>query len=730
MYKQVLKSISFLLAPILAVFGIMGNGVVSFIDHIYIHDPLITFNRFIYTWQDVNNGTYSIISNGIVQVQSVAQVLLTKYIGISDSTFSFLLIYIPLLVLLISFYFTIKTFNIGKNAPFLLTFMCSVLGLYSVNTAILLSFGWSLNAILQLGFGLFSFSLFIRSLNNQRYLLPIAALLNIITFSLIQLGIVFAILSIIYVIFLHPTKLAFKYLAIYLLMSIAVNIAWIGNYIYASIFLNEQYYSSDALAGTLTKSNDVLRRLLVLSHSNHGLNTIVGDSINNHGRIIARLYLDIITIIGVLFIKNRKEKKIVIFLLSIFLLASYLAMGPDSIIYTYMFSHIPLFYIFRSYSKFTIFASVSMTIMLSYLLLEINKIKIKFIFYLFIFSYLILTLYSSWPLASGNLGGLMTPYIIPEYYSNLLSYLKSNNIEERILVLPSPHWFSDFKWTLGESQTVNPLKTILQNYVYDETSQSNYNSLQKHFVSYISAPHCVDRTIVMQYATLLNIQYILLQKDQNRLHSLNYRSENVFQVINDLALQDALFVNFGDLDLVKIPIEYSSDLRIPEKTANFGNVFISENFITQYLDMRRIPWLVTNSKIKLNDVKKHNPTKYSFDITYPSGTIPIAFSQNFSKGWILKLKNISLMDGRELKVNSEKWSSHEIIDTYGNIWFFEFQKMCDALNICENKSEVRTLKYELEFRPQRHYLVSQIMGMMVVLLAVTTSFILFKKARN
>lgn len=143
-----------------------------------------------------------------------------------------------------------------------------------------------------------------------------------------------------------------------------------------------------------------------------------------------------------------RRDKVVGFWLIIAALGIFLSKGsqpPYGQIYSWLFTHIPLFSLFRDPTKFYLFISLSYSILIAITIQEIHLRKNKY------FAYLVL-IYLVWlirPIYLGEMTGLLSRPTFEQEYSKLEDYLKGDNNYSRIFWIPT-------KAPLGYAGSIHP----------------------------------------------------------------------------------------------------------------------------------------------------------------------------------------------------------------------------------------------------------------------------------
>jgi len=289
---------------------------------------------------------------------------------------------------------------------------------------------------------------------------------------------------------------------------------------------------------------------------------------------IGSFFFIIITLLGFLNLSFVKKNKKIIFFFLLAVLGMFLAKGshpPLGNIFNLLHKYMPGFWIFREpYTKFmpiallglsmtTGFAAVSIVDWISKKNYIYNNTFLKFAITLFFVSIIIMV---SWPLVTGKsiysqYDGPAKPYYaqIPTYWYDLANYLKTNNPDATLLILPKNNPNSTtYDWTNGFT-----LKGSVATYII-----SNPYFYYQHYPLYTN-----EKMIQMIYDQIVNdknddyfgkklgffgINYILVEHDQDPRFAKKddiYNSDKI-----DSMLKNKLNLNkiktFGKLDLWQV----------------------------------------------------------------------------------------------------------------------------------------------------------------------------------
>lgn len=321
-----------------------------------------------------------------------------------------------------------------------------------------------------------------------------------------------------------------------------------------------------------------------------------------------------------------------------------LAMGshfPTGPIYTFLYQHLPLFWIFRSpWYKFSFFIVFSYAVLISFFaditLQKFNKNKVMF-------GLIILFLVTAYPLSTGsrfiqnkerhgNLAPLQVN--IPSYVFKSSEWFNSTSGEERIMMVPQEAWeSSEYQW--GYGNLYPPNFTLLKKnpiLILPYDRQGPGVDLIKNFKLAL-----YSSTSSANYLAFLNAKYLVNQKDFSYFY---FRApENAKQVENLLESQKNLkkIEQFGQWDI------YENSEVLPRIYATTNLVSINNIKDVAKLDLKQKPAFILdqqhtdfnkvseNLNVALNFVKV-NPALYKINVNAISPYYLI-FNEAFDKEW-------------------------------------------------------------------------------------------------
>jgi len=287
----------------------------------------------------------------------------------------------------------------------------------------------------------------------------------------------------------------------------------------------------------------------------------------------------------------RKYRKVVICASLAVLVLLVFALGgspPFGFINLWFFDHVPFFSMFRNPTRFTAYLALFYALLASIVFVELiqatrSRFRKPFLrratASIIIFSFLMLGYFNSQPLLSGNVGGALKPFVLPQSYTDLHNYLNTQNKDGYMLVLPMPSWFSEFTWHDDLNQITNPIRSISPvPLIYDEFNEVNLNELQKELAHQLYSNErcsCYEDRLT-NLLRLLNVRYILLQNDQTRPITGMAPGTNPIilkQIKNNLDHYSHVHISrtFGDLDLYEV----DDEIFLPQVYASLNPVLVS-----------------------------------------------------------------------------------------------------------------------------------------------------------
>jgi len=632
-YKKKIIVILFLfILPLPIVYKVILNpGHLSYSDYVSSYGEDRNISKNFYVWNE-DLGGYPGITTNLFAIPIISvQILLNKIIN-------------PLLVDVLILYLSLVFYAAGSLCVlslFLKRKITTLIGtgwlIYTPFTLSAITYGWPLIGFFPLGCSFFIVYYGIKYCRHGLYKdLIIALLFSLGAFLTIQYGSLGLGLLFILIIFeLNIQKV--KRFFILSILTIIINLWWILPFIILSAFYNFHHYNIDVKESfdLLVSNSSYLKTFILRNFEAGGYSSFT----NFQGSITSYTFgiLPIFAWVVSNFIIKNNLIKIKLNLLAVIFLT--LSLGGLSVVYSFLFFKIPFFYMFRDVSKFSPYF---MLCVISMILISIELLfKRKVLSYSLIIVITIFQIISSYPLASGNLNGLLSPVELPKYYYDFVNYQKNNTEVGSDLILPMPNWFSFFDWHQNGKgyQIQNPLKTMAANpVIYDEFSEINLKQPHKDLINELSY---LDNKDILKSLSKLNIRSIILQHDQIGGLSkgfTNFDSDLFLRYMSSAVSGNLNFKQFGNIDL----ITFST---INTKRVEGNNLSFKRISPVEY-------------KIIINNLEDNE----------------ITLNQFYSKGWKLSIRN------------NKHYFKNEIMDTiYQTLFSPEIKRSNDEVSPYENK---------------------------------------------
>lgn len=468
-----------------------------------------------YVWKDYLSGIF----NSIYIINWSSLVIISaalKAIGLNTEMINRVWLVTPFILFNLSVFYFInkhfKKFGFNRRDVLLIVMFTA----YSSPTVNFLSIGWQqiyflpAAATIILLDSLISFS---KSL-EKKYLF-VAGILSIFSAQLMHLFIFANICFFLYLVILdkHPKYTKIKTLGHWSFTAIFINLWWvlplIGNFVFSEI-VNYRY---DPITDLNNIKNMVSFQDVIFLNSVHGTTTVQQHTTSKVNLIIRTSYFLAFTIGYLKAIKTKKTRKISLTLGVVLLVVIFFSAGahqPFGSLFVWAFKNIPMFYMFRDVSKFGIFIVFIYGIFITYLIKTREKRKRNIVHVGFLF----LIAITSFPMITGNLGGDFQTLELPDEYLSTNILINKEELDAKLLALPMPRWTSKFTWMDDEekgSQIYNPLYTITSNpIIFDELNNTGLIPLHTAALNSI----CAQQNNENIFLSLLNIKYIIFQKDQ------------------------------------------------------------------------------------------------------------------------------------------------------------------------------------------------------------------------
>jgi len=572
----ILDAIFLLIASIIPIFRLPLSKFVNPVDLNFSFSPKDSFVKFLFSWFEERNG----FSNIIISIHNLplrGLTLLLEKLGFSLPLINKLWCIVPLWILGLAGYFFAKTWVEKEKNKRRIALLTAFLLIYSQVSLVSFALGWSTKYLIPLAFSIFLFTAFAKGLKGKKKFKYIAlgACCSLISAGLLQCLIISLVVTFaffLYYSFLEKQgkiekKKNFVYLIKFVFAVVLANSWWLLPFFYLSFHGFSYYHLTPEQLISGSKSWNTFLRTILLRNADPGFP--VNQYTVSKFTSIAGLILLFFSFASLLIKRFRRKT---LFWAGVILWLLVFAGGtaaPFGTIYRFFFNNFPYFYIFREISKFNGFIALGFAFLaacfLDFIISKAEKLKKRasFLIKKFIFTLIILIVaINSFPLVTGNLGGGLEPFEIPNNYKDISLFL--NSADSRVLVLPFTDLFSKFNWSKNQVHMINPLKSLVNKpLIYDEFRNINLNQNQQNLWEQISNKNLNQDnsySIANQLA-LLNTEWVLLQSDQKQKlaqmdskKNLSFFSKtlNFFNTSDNFDLKAIL----GDLFLYRISDEY------------------------------------------------------------------------------------------------------------------------------------------------------------------------------
>jgi hypothetical protein len=560
--------------------------VISPVDTEFSFYPWQNFIKYSYIWFNYQSG-YVYIPPHMSNLPLLGVSSFLHVIGFPLWIINRLWFIIPIFLLGSSaYYFTSSIIHENKRLISLGVSLLFILNYYTVMT---ISIG-GIRELLSVAFSILSLSFFIRGIKtkNIKYLalLGISSIfaVGIISYAIIAIVLAF-LFAIVHLITTQAPKQDIKFAVYSFLIFSFSNLWWILPLLFTS---SGQNYNGNPIEWVLfiASFNSPLRTLM-LKNSIPAIpvNEIQFTTIAN----ISGLFFAVLASASLVFRKYRKVAICSFLAILILLLFALGGLPPFGSIYLWFFEHIPFFYMFRNPTRFTAYLALFYALSVGIVFVELiqivrSKLRKPFLrnatVFLIVSSLFLLGYFNSQPLLSGNMDGGLKPFTLPQSYTDLRSFLSTQNKDGNMLVLPMPAWFSDFTWHIDMNHITNPIRDISPvPLIYDEFNEANLNELQKDLAHQLYKQQnqsLYSENLLTNLFRLLNVRYILIQADQT--HPIMGMSSGtnpiiIEQIKNNLEHYPYVHMkeSFGDLSLYEV----DDAIFLPQVYASLNPVLIA-----------------------------------------------------------------------------------------------------------------------------------------------------------
>lgn len=286
----------------------------------------------------------------------------------------------------------------------------------------------------------------------------------------------------------------------------------------------------------------------------------------------------------------RSKNKYLLYFLDMAVVGVFLAHGahgPSGAIFTFLFYHIPGFWIFREpFAKFTVITAASFAVLIGFstdglyrlIISRSTKAKNHLLAKAFVVCVLLIILTSAWPILTGDLifskrGEMKSLHVaVPDYWFEAGEWFNNQKGDFRILVLPynPPQFYCGlpYKWGYGSADITPYL--IHQPLIEERSGWGGYRlaesygpfppsqKLMQLVYSYFNGDSkIVDLKAILSH---MNVRYIL-QRNDVEWGLIPFSSDSPYSpehIKSILGTQEGIHLEktFGELDVYKIDDEY------------------------------------------------------------------------------------------------------------------------------------------------------------------------------
>lgn len=465
---------------------------------------------------------------------------------------------------------------------------------------------------------------YLNGLIKKKYLdlLPLTILIfmSSYTFSSISLLLLLFILFSLTIVFLVLIRKEFnclsfglKYLFVFFVLFVFSNLWWIINLFsfkkssnYVTVI--SSFFSSEGNLSALASLSERIANLSSIFRLAHeeAVNSLIWAKIYNFPPIKILMFLPIFVVF--ILVLRTKLQKLIKLLFFLFLSFAFLAKGsnpPFSELFLLPFERLFFFQSFRnSFEKFSLVFILIVSILVVVAIDTIKNSKLKklteflFIFLLIVYMYPFFT----GKVLSSNTGFSINAYDnysvkVPEYYSDVNSFLSNSTSYERTLVLPIGGEGMTYTWDYPYSGVelsnaifntpVISFNTTIP-YYYEVIKSIEENQLRESFFD------------VLRY---LNVRYVILRNDVDHEIRSIPNPQNVQEVIEKLSDQGRLSLVFDKErlkvyeinEIYRLPKFYISQINI---ASNFDDLVLMVNAFGE--DLLKKSFFTSNNNYSIN----------------------------------------------------------------------------------------------------------------------------------
>ncbi len=373
------------------------------------------------------------------------------------------------------------------------------------------------------------------------------------------------------------------------------NFFWINTLLGKSLGSSNPYSGSDFF-GTQTMG---LAKSLTLFHPSWNFGELVPFKYYQPNIIF--YLLPIYALIGLIGAKN--EKKLIFLLIAIIgIFLGKETASPGGQAYTWLYSHLPGFSVFRESSKFYLLTAIGYSFLIALSVDVISKWP-KRLSLLLLSLLAVIPIAASYPLVTTHVGAMFEKRVIPSEYIQLSEEIHADKSFGRVLWIPG-----ESIWSPGEAMHPSiDATTLLNNQVINECTGDVRAIEDKLRAAY----KCPEFPKLLES---LSVSYIIVPLEDG------YNKDLIFP-----------YYRTNRTSITSSVDEYFK----PYRKSEFSNLEV------YYLakDNGAIKAMTgSNEEAKIID-EYDNPTSYTFSLQPSMNRLNIQLSQSFNQGWTLEIGN-------------------------------------------------------------------------------------------
>ena len=357
-----------------------------------------------------------------------------------------------------------------------------------------------------------------------------------------------------------------------------------------------------------------------------------------------------------------KDKRRAVFIFFITAIGIIFAMGanyPFEKLNVFLYTNIFLFKPFRDPSKFFMLYVFGMAVFIPYLLILFSRLSKKLLLFLFIL-FPILIIYSNRIFFSGNFGGTVIPFNLPNKYNQLNNFLKSKVGDFRIAIYPNNLRVGNYDW-YPKTNSGSPYYNLIISYfpLVKNTANSNrtISDYSSRYLDYLE--NNLDNDQIIERLGNEKIRYLIVDKSllgyRTIEHILN-KNRNLQKISNISGFSIFEIKKYNSKEIRELPaVYYYGDIKgIKNLPSDLALINLGLNSTTDILssDYSNNVILYDSS---IDDVFYNSLNKFNFSF-FPE----VRFTKNLSLGFYIPGEYL-----RDLTLKGISFYNPEIIATTG-----------------------------------------------------------------